>query len=85
MIRCAHLFPILHRRLRELLRSLDERECCAANRSRRLRRAAETVPQDIAWLMFTKGLRREFADARLRVTGDADLGRHVLGTIAIVG
>jgi hypothetical protein len=44
-----------------------------------------TIPQEIAWLIFTKGIRRAAAEPQVRVTGDADLGRHVLEMIAIVG
>jgi uncharacterized protein (TIGR03083 family) len=53
----------------------------AANRA-----ASETVvPQEIAWRIFTKGISREEARAHVRVSGDADLGSHVLGATAIVG
>ena len=43
------------------------------------------IPQEIAWLIFTKGISRAEAEPQVRVTGDADLGRHVLQMIAIVG
>jgi uncharacterized protein (TIGR03083 family) len=44
-----------------------------------------TIPQDIAWRIFTKGLAREDAGAHVRVTGEATLGNHVLSMLAIVG
>jgi uncharacterized protein (TIGR03083 family) len=44
-----------------------------------------TIPQEIAWRIFTKGIRRGEAEPQVRVTGDADLGRHVLEMITIVG
>ncbi len=44
-----------------------------------------TIPQDIAWRIFTKGIDREAATAQVTVTGDRDLGSHVMSMIAIVG
>jgi uncharacterized protein (TIGR03083 family) len=44
-----------------------------------------TIPQEIAWLIFTKGMSRAAAERQVRVTGDANLGLHVLSLIAIVG
>jgi uncharacterized protein (TIGR03083 family) len=44
-----------------------------------------TIPQEIAWRVFTKGISREAAAAQVRVDGDQDLGVHVLGMRAIVG
>jgi hypothetical protein len=44
-----------------------------------------TIPQEIAWLMFTKGMSRAAASARVGVSGDAELGRHVLAMVTIVG
>jgi uncharacterized protein (TIGR03083 family) len=43
-----------------------------------------TIPQEIAWLVFTKGTDRESAAAQTTVQGDHALGLHVLGMIAIV-
>jgi hypothetical protein len=43
------------------------------------------IPQEIAWRIFTKGIGRDDAARQVRVSGDADLGGHVLGMIAIVG
>jgi len=48
-------------------------------------RATVTIPQDIAWRIFTKGIARENAGEQIHVTGDGALGRHVLNMIAIVG
>jgi uncharacterized protein (TIGR03083 family) len=44
-----------------------------------------TIPQEIAWRVFTKGIDRQAAAALVRVDGDQDLGIHVLGMRAIVG
>ena len=44
-----------------------------------------TIPQEIAWRIFTKGIDREAAAARVSITGDRDLGAHVLGMVSIVG
>lgn len=47
--------------------------------------ATISIPQDIAWRIFTKGIAREDAREYVRVTGDAALGNHVLSMLAIVG
>jgi uncharacterized protein (TIGR03083 family) len=47
--------------------------------------ATVTIPEDIAWRIFTKGIARENAREHVRVTGDAALGYHVLDMLAIVG
>ena len=47
--------------------------------------ASVTIPQEIAWRIFTKGIARDEARARVDVTGDAALSEHVLGMLAIVG
>jgi uncharacterized protein (TIGR03083 family) len=44
-----------------------------------------TIPQEIAWRIFTKGIARENASEHVRVTGEAALGSHVLNMLAIVG
>lgn len=44
-----------------------------------------TIPQEIAWRIFTKGINRAAAAAQVQVGGNDRLGSHVLGTIAIVG
>jgi uncharacterized protein (TIGR03083 family) len=43
-----------------------------------------TIPQEIAWRIFTKGIERKSAESQVTVTGDAKLGLHVLGMISIV-
>ena len=43
------------------------------------------IPQEIAWRIFTKGIGRAAAADQVSVSGDADLGLHVLGMVAIVG
>lgn len=47
--------------------------------------ATITIPQEIAWRIFTKGIARERALAHVEVTGDAALACHLLDTRAIVG
>jgi uncharacterized protein (TIGR03083 family) len=47
--------------------------------------ATVTIPQDIAWRIFTKGIAPENAHEHVRVTGDTALGTHILNMIAIVG
>jgi hypothetical protein len=44
-----------------------------------------TIPQEIAWRIFTKSMARHEAVKQVRVRGDADRGLHVLATVAIVG
>jgi uncharacterized protein (TIGR03083 family) len=43
-----------------------------------------TIPQEIAWRIFTKGIDRDTALRQIRVSGDTDLGLHILGMISIV-
>jgi uncharacterized protein (TIGR03083 family) len=43
------------------------------------------IPQEIAWRIFTKGIGRESARSQVKVSGDSELGLHVLSMIAIVG
>jgi uncharacterized protein (TIGR03083 family) len=47
--------------------------------------AETTIPQEIAWRLFTKGISREEAASQISVSGDRDLAAHVLGMISIVG
>jgi uncharacterized protein (TIGR03083 family) len=44
-----------------------------------------TIPQEIAWRIFTKAIAREAAKSQVHVTGDTDIGLHVLGVVSIVG
>ena len=44
-----------------------------------------TIPQDLAWRIFTKGLKPEQAAAEVQTSGDTALVRKVLHLTAIVG
>jgi uncharacterized protein (TIGR03083 family) len=44
-----------------------------------------TIPQEIAWRIFTKGIAYEEARIQVQVTGDSDVGLHILKMISIVG
>jgi hypothetical protein len=44
-----------------------------------------TIPQEIAWRIFTKGIDRAAAAVQVQVMGDRELGLHVLAMTAIVG
>ncbi len=44
-----------------------------------------TIPQAIAWRVFTKGIDRASARAQLTIRGDVPLAEHILELIAIVG
>ena len=43
-----------------------------------------TIPQEIAWRVFTKGIDRKTALAQAQAEGDPELGLHILRMIAIV-
>jgi hypothetical protein len=43
-----------------------------------------TIPEDIAWRIFTKGIDRQTALTQVDGSGDRDLGLHVLQLVAIV-
>jgi hypothetical protein len=43
-----------------------------------------TIPQEIAWRIFTKGIDQDSALSQIRITGDSRLGQQVLGMISIV-
>jgi uncharacterized protein (TIGR03083 family) len=47
--------------------------------------ARVTVPQELAWRLFTKGIDRSSARAQLEIDGDRDLGEKILNLTAIVG
>jgi uncharacterized protein (TIGR03083 family) len=47
--------------------------------------ATVSIPQDMAWRIFTKGIASEEARKQVRVDGDAALGQHVLGMLTIIG
>jgi uncharacterized protein (TIGR03083 family) len=44
-----------------------------------------TIPQEIAWRIFTKGISFEEAAAQAQVAGDEAVGLHILKMISIVG
>jgi uncharacterized protein (TIGR03083 family) len=44
-----------------------------------------TIPQEIAWRIFTKGISREEAIRQVRLAGDESVGLHILKMISIVG
>lgn len=44
-----------------------------------------TIPQEIAWRIFTKGIAAEGARPHVRVSGDETIGWHILKMISIVG
>jgi uncharacterized protein (TIGR03083 family) len=44
-----------------------------------------TIPQEIAWRIFTKGIRQDAAKTQVHVAGDAEIGLHILGMVSIVG
>ena len=44
-----------------------------------------TIPEEIAWRIFTKGIDRKSAERQVAITGDRDLAAHVLSGVAIVG
>jgi uncharacterized protein (TIGR03083 family) len=43
-----------------------------------------TIPQEIAWRIFTKGIALESAQSHVKITGDIVLGLPVLGMVCIV-
>jgi uncharacterized protein (TIGR03083 family) len=44
-----------------------------------------TIPQDIAWRIFTKGIDKSAALTQASIIGDRDLGSHVVNLVAIIG
>jgi uncharacterized protein (TIGR03083 family) len=44
-----------------------------------------TIPQEIAWRIFTKGIAADQARPQVRVSGDEATGLHILKMITIVG
>jgi len=46
--------------------------------------AEATIPQEIAWLIFTKGMERTTAQSQVKITGDVALALPVLGMVSIV-
>jgi uncharacterized protein (TIGR03083 family) len=46
--------------------------------------ARVTIPQEIAWRIFTKGIDRDSAMAQIKVEGDPHLANHILNLTAVV-
>jgi uncharacterized protein (TIGR03083 family) len=44
-----------------------------------------TIPQEIAWRIFTKGIARDAARAQIQVKGNSEIGLHILEMVSIVG
>ncbi len=44
-----------------------------------------TIPQELAWRVFTKGIDRDSACAQIEIEGDRELGEQILRLTAIVG
>lgn len=47
--------------------------------------ARVTIPQEIAWRIFTKGIDRDSARTQIKIEGDPRLAGHVLELTAVVG
>lgn len=47
--------------------------------------AKVTIPQEIAWRVFTKGIDRSSAERQSIVEGEADIGNYIFSMISIVG
>ncbi|HWZ59687.1 MAG TPA: maleylpyruvate isomerase N-terminal domain-containing protein [Gemmatimonadaceae bacterium] len=47
--------------------------------------ARVVIPQEIAWRIFTKAMRRDVAAAQVQVEGDRELGLRILDMVAIIG
>ena len=44
-----------------------------------------SIPQEIAWRIFTKGIARDAAKAQVHVEGESEIGLHILGMVSVVG
>jgi hypothetical protein len=44
-----------------------------------------TIPQELAWRIFTKGIDRRAARANIQIAGNQTLGEKILNLTAIVG
>jgi hypothetical protein len=44
-----------------------------------------TIPQELAWCVFTKGIDRESARAKTQIEGDREMGANILELTAVVG
>jgi hypothetical protein len=47
-------------------------------------KAEITIPQEIAWRIFSKGIDRASAQSQVKITGEASLALHVLSMVSIV-
>jgi hypothetical protein len=47
--------------------------------------STSTIPDDLAWRLFTKGASLAETTARVDIRGDARLGRVIFDALAIVG
>jgi hypothetical protein len=47
--------------------------------------ARVTIPQELAWRLFTKGIDRDSARAQIEIEGDRELSEKILDLTAIVG
>ena len=43
-----------------------------------------SIPPDIAWRLFTKGIKREEAEGLISITGNKELGEHILSMLAVM-
>jgi uncharacterized protein (TIGR03083 family) len=66
-----------------LYRSGDGWELVAEPTGKEVSRTS--IPQEIAWMIFTKGMKKDAAATQVSVAGDRKLGLHVLEMISIVG
>jgi hypothetical protein len=76
----THLFPGLEAKLMESLRSLPADTSPAEETISEV-----TIPQEIAWRIFTKGIAPEEARTRVQIAGDDVVALHILKMISIVG
>jgi uncharacterized protein (TIGR03083 family) len=44
-----------------------------------------TIPQEIAWRIFTKGIAGDAAESQIQVKGQSEIGLHILRMVSIVG
>ena len=66
-----------------LLRERDQWRLAAE--STNVCEARVTIPQELAWRLFTKGMGRDSAQEAIRIEGDYVLGEKILDLTAIVG
>lgn len=66
-----------------LLRDGEEWKLVAAPAGEKV--SETTIPQEIAWRIFTKGIAAEEARPQIQIVGDQAVGGHILKTISIVG